>query len=319
MAYPWGMEELAGPPGEARNVASDIIVIGASAGGLEPLRVLVAGLPRDLAAAVFVVVHIGNGINGRSELPAILSRSSPLPAKHPADGEEIQHGVIYVAPPDRHLLVFSGHAHLSNAPKENRTRPAVNPLFRSAAHTYRERVAGVILSGSLDDGVAGLAEIKRCGGIAIAQEPATALYPSMPLNAIERVRVDHTLPVESIPGVIVQLCTVEHTAMYGEEPMERTLVSLTCPECRGPLWEERQGRIVEYRCRVGHVYSPLAMAAEHDDTVERTMWSTLVALEEAADIADHLVPHLGAQSAAVAQKNRQNASIIKKMLEERGS
>ena len=296
---------------------SEIIVMGASAGGVEALQALVAGLPPDLPAALFVVLHIGKGITGRSELPRILERAGPLRAKHPVDGEMIQHSTIYVAPPDRHLLVSAGHMHLSHGPKENRTRPAINPLFRSAARAYDGRVAGVVLTGLLDDGVAGLAEIKRGGGMTIVQEPTTAQYPSMPLTAIRRVSPDYILPLDAIAGTIAHVAVAEHAAIEREEPMERTLTELTCPECRGPLWEERQGSIVEYRCRVGHAYSPLAIVADHEDTVERTLWSTVVALEEAADIAERLAPELRPEAAVAARKRREHVAAVKKILEER--
>jgi two-component system, chemotaxis family, protein-glutamate methylesterase/glutaminase len=293
--------------------------VGASAGGVEALQVLAAGLPPDLPAALFVVLHIGEGINGRSELPGILTNAGPLPAKNPVEGEPIRHGTIYVAPPDRHLLIADGHIHLSRGPKENRTRPAINPLFRSAARAYTERVTGVILSGLLDDGVAGLAEIKRRAGIAIAQDPASAKFPSMPVNAIRQVPIDHILSVEAIPAMVAQLASTEHPAMPKEEPIERVRIEMTCPECRGPLWEERQGRIVEYQCRVGHAYSPLTLSAEHQATVERTLWEAVLALEEAAEIAErHLAPELGAQAATEANNKRQNAAAIRRMLDRPG-
>src|SRR3982751_1244134 len=161
----------------------DIIVIGTSAGGVEALQVVAAGLPANLPASVFVVLHIGTGINGQSYLPEILTKAGPLHAVRPRDGETIQHGRIYVAPPDCHLLVTPEHVRLSLGPKENRTRPAINPLFRSAAAGCGGRVTGVILAGLVLDGVADLADIKLQGGGATAEEPATALFPSMPYNA----------------------------------------------------------------------------------------------------------------------------------------
>ena len=165
--------------------------MGASAGGVEALRVVTAGFPGDLNAAVFVVLHIGNGVGGRSYLPEILSRAGPLAAMHPKDGAQIQNGKIYIAPPDRHLLLTPEGIQLTHGPKENSTRPAINPLFRSAARAYGARVTGVILTGNLDDGVAGLAEIKRRGGVAVVEDPQTAFSPSMPDNALQRVEVDY--------------------------------------------------------------------------------------------------------------------------------
>ena len=159
----------------------DIVVVGASAGGVEALQIFAASLPSDLSAAVFIVLHIGSGgSEKRSHLPEILTRAGTLIAVHPRDGDPIEKGRIYVAPPDCHLLVAADRVTLSRGPKENRTRPAINPLFRSAALAYGRRVTGVILTGMLDDGVAGLAEIKRKGGVAVIEDPETALYPSMP-------------------------------------------------------------------------------------------------------------------------------------------
>jgi two-component system chemotaxis response regulator CheB len=174
---------------------------------------------------------------------------------------------------------------------------------------------GLILTGNLDDGIAGLAEIKRQGGLAIAEDPATAFFPSMPQAAQRQVALDYVLPLDKIPALIAKLVTVEHTAVKNEESIERVLTKLTCPECRGPLSEERQGTIVEYRCRVGHAYSPMTMAAEHQSTVERTLWASVLSLEEAADIAEYLGPKLGGQAVEDAQKQRENAALIRKMLD----
>jgi two-component system, chemotaxis family, protein-glutamate methylesterase/glutaminase len=292
----------------------DIVVVGASAGGVEALKVFAGGLPADLNASVFVVLHIGVGINGQSYLPDILSKAGPLPAVRPRQGEKIRRGTIYVAPPDCHLLVQPEHIQLSHGPKENRTRPAINPLFRSAALAYGGRVTGVILTGMLDDGVAGLAEIKRRGGVAVVQDPETALYSSMPHNALKLVEVDHVVPLPNIARVVSGLAVKERAAIEREEPMEKKPSQLTCPECRGPLSEERQGTIIEYSCRVGHRYTPLAMENEHRDTVERTLWSSVVALEEAADIVEKLAPELGERAADEARRNREQAAVLKKML-----
>ena len=292
----------------------DIMVIGTSAGGVEALQVVAAGLPANLPASEFVVLHIGTGINGQSYLPEILTKAGPLPAVRPRDGEAIQHGKVYVAPPDHHLLVMPGHVRLSHGPKENRTRPAINPLFRSAAAAYGERVTGVILTGSLDDGVAGLAEIKRQGGIAVAEDPTTALFSSMPYNATLKVEMDFVVPLPEIAEIVSTLAVTERSSTKREELMEKTLSGLTCPECRGPLSKERQGKIVEYRCRVGHVFSPLAMAQEHRDTVERSLWMSVLALEEAAEIAEALVPELGPDALEDARTKRKQSADLKAML-----
>src|SRR5262249_18290459 len=156
---------------------------------------------------------------------------------------------IYVAPPNYHLMINRGRVALVTGPRENLTRPAINPLFRSAAATYDGRVTGVILTGLLDDGVAGLAEIKRHGGVAVVQGPATALFPTMPSTALQQVPVDFVASLEELPDLLTTLATTERENMPTDEPIEKTLTDWTCPECRGPLWEERQGRIVEFRCR----------------------------------------------------------------------
>lgn len=181
----------------------DIVVIGASAGGLWVLEKLVAGLPADLPAAVFIVVHLSAKFP--SWLPYILQKSGKLPAVHAVDGAAIEPGRIYVAPPDRHLLVKPEYMRVVLGPKENRFRPAIDPLFRTAALAYGKRVVGVVLSGLLNDGTAGLIDIKEQGGVAIVQDPQEAMFPSMPESAIEHAAVDHILPVADIARVLVHL------------------------------------------------------------------------------------------------------------------
>ena len=175
----------------------DMITIGASAGGVEALTELVRGLPVDLPASVFVSLHVPP--HGTSMLPQILSRRGPLPAHHARDGEPIEPGRIYVAPPDLHLLIHQGVVRLSRGPRENGFRPAIDPLFRTAARWHGPRVVGVILSGTLDDGTAGLLAIKERGGFAVVQDPDDALFPGMPRNAMDVVHVDHVLPASEHP------------------------------------------------------------------------------------------------------------------------
>ncbi len=172
----------------ASNERHDIVVIGASAGGVEALIRLTSALPRDLPASLFVVLH--TPARSKSMLPAILSRSGNLPAIHAEHGSAIEPGCIYVARPDHHLIIKPGFVSVTQGPRENRQRPAIDPLFRSAALAYGHRVVGVVLSGSLDDGTSGLVSIKARGGTAIVQDPADALFDSMPRSAIENVAVD---------------------------------------------------------------------------------------------------------------------------------
>jgi two-component system chemotaxis response regulator CheB len=185
--------------------ARDVIVIGTSAGGVEALQSIVRGFPADFPASVFVVMHVAP--RSRSILPEILTASGPLPAVHPLDGEAIKPGRIYVAPPDEHLIIEPGHVHLSFGPKERLQRPCINVSFRSAALAYGERVAGAVLTGQLDDGAAGLWDIKRRGGIAIVQNPEEAAFPSMPLSALRDIEVDYTVRLSEIAPLLVRLCT----------------------------------------------------------------------------------------------------------------
>ncbi len=187
--------------------ARDIVVIGASAGGIAALQQLVSELPTNFAASVFVVLHMAP--QTRSRLPEILGRSGPLPVKHPSDGEEIRAGHIYVALPDHHLLLDRGRIRVVRGARENNQRPAIDALFRSAAQAYGPRVVGVVLTGFLDDGSAGLIAIRRTGGVTVVQDPNEAAAPDMPLHAMEAVKVDHVLPLARIPPLLNQLATTE--------------------------------------------------------------------------------------------------------------
>jgi two-component system, chemotaxis family, protein-glutamate methylesterase/glutaminase len=184
-------------------LSNNIIVIGASAGGVEALSTLVRALPAGLPAAVFVVLHIP--AQSPSLLPSILSRAGQLPAIQPTDGMAISPGCIYVAPPDHHMLLERGYIRIVRGPRENRHRPAIDPLFRSAARSYGARVTGVILTGTLDDGTAGLLAVKQRGGIAIVQDPKEALYTSMPRSALDHVAVDYCASLGEIATRLVEL------------------------------------------------------------------------------------------------------------------
>jgi two-component system chemotaxis response regulator CheB len=285
---------------------ADIIVIGASAGGVETLTQLVSQLSSPFPAAIFIAIHFPS--YGVSLLPSILSRAGSLPALHPVDGETIHPGNIYIAPPDHHLLVRQGHIQLSRGPRENGHRPAIDPLFRSAALSYGSRVIGIIMSGALDDGVAGLATVKACGGIAIAQDPSEALFNSMPCHAIETVKVDRVLRIHEIAAYLNQLnpkSTPEDPAMADEIKTEADLVAqdktareqgeypgspfpVTCPDCGGVLWELHHNNLLRFRCHVGHVYSLDSLVAEQSDDVEQALWSSIRALEEKAALARRL-------------------------------
>lgn len=280
----------------------NVIVIGASAGGVEALRTLVADLPGDLPAAVLVVLHVPS--YGGSVLPGILSRSGPLPARPPAHREPLSESVIWVAPPDHHLVVTGGSVALTRGPRENGLRPAIDVLFRTAARSAGPRVIGVVLSGALDDGTAGLLTIAAQGGVTVVQDPEEALYPGMPRSATEHVAVDHVLPVAEIAGLLVRLCQEEvadeveqpvpplldieaDTVLMEEEAMNELKrpgepSGFSCPDCSGVLWEIHDGELVRYRCRVGHAWSAESEQTEQTERLDSALWMALRGLEEKA-------------------------------------
>ena len=286
-----------------------VVVVGFSAGGVEAMARLAACLPRDLPAAILMVHHFP--ANSVSALPSILRRAGPLPAEHAVHDQEIQPGRIYVAPPDRHMLVVENRIHLSRGPRENGHRPAVDPLFRSAARSFGRRVIGVLLSGSMDDGTVGLMAVKRHGGLAVVQEPDEALYTGMALSAIERAGVDHVLPVQDIAQLLTRLTrgpVAPHEGRTAMPPDDRQVqdpaesgtasieegalpgpaTALTCPDCGGAIWEHVDGELVRYRCHVGHAYTADSMVGAQANVVEAALWIAVRALEEKAHLSRRL-------------------------------
>ncbi|WP_407571535.1 chemotaxis protein CheB [Deinococcus altitudinis] len=288
-----------------------LVVIGASAGGLRPLLALVAGLPADFPAAVCVVMHVP--AHAPSHLPDILSRAGALPASHPADGEAVLPGRIFCARPDHHLLVEDGRFRVTRGPKENRVRPAVDALFRSAAYGEGPGVIGVVLSGLLDDGTSGLWAIKHFGGATVVQDPDDAEYDSMPRSALNQVEIDQSVPARDLPALLIRL-----TAEPAQQPQEvevdeaarkRTAIevgvasrahafqqgvmnigkpsSQTCPECGGVLVEIKEGGFTRYRCHTGHAYTGDALLVGVTEAIEDKLWSTMRALEEASMLLDN--------------------------------
>lgn len=284
----------------------DIIVVGASAGGVEALIRLVGGLPTGLPASVFVVCHFPPG--GRSVLPDILSRSGPLPASHARDGEPFAPGHIYIAPPDRHLVLApGGRTRLTREARENHARPAVDPLFRSAARHYRQRVIGVILTGALSDGTAGLMAVRAAGGVAVVQDPKDALVAAMPQNATELAGADHIAPVTAMPALLADLVRQPVTANGGRpvnpiepvDPIEKMpetvnrdmaaqarnerggeVSTYTCPECGGSLWQVPEKELVRFRCHVGHAYNGEALLTEQTEALEAALWTAVRTFKE---------------------------------------
>ncbi len=275
----------------------NIIVVGGSTGALEALLRIVAALPEDFSASLFIAVHTSTGSPGLVD--RILSRAGPLPARYASDGEPIRPGQIYIAPPDRHLLLKSDYVRVTRGPREHRFRPAVDPLFRTAAVAHRRRVIGVVLSGGQDDGAVGLAVIKTHGGIAVVQSPEDALAPGMPQAAIRHVKVDHVLGVDSLAPMLVRIAgeQVQEDAAMPRVPRdvaeagaddlhhpERLGIPapFTCPDCGGALWEHQEGELLQYRCHVGHRYSGDTLMSGKTDALDQALWAALRALEESS-------------------------------------
>ena len=277
----------------------DVVAVGASAGGVEALRALVGGLPAEYPGVVLVVLHVPR--DAPSALPRILDRSGPLPAEAAVDGEKLRAGRIYVAPNDHHLLVLAGRIRLVRGPAENGHRPAVDPLFRSVARAYGPRAVGVVLSGSRDDGAAGLSSIAARGGTTVVQEPSDALYPWMPRAAIARVgTADHVAPAAKLGGLIAEITAMDlpASAPRDADPMLDTEVAMSdlaaittdeltapaagygCPSCGGSLFELESRPAPRYRCRVGHAWSPESLMDEQAIALEGALWTALRALEE---------------------------------------
>ena len=280
----------------------DLVVIGASAGGVEALRALVRGLPADFPAAVVVVLHVP--ATGTSVLPMILSRAGALPARQARVDDPLRPGEILVAPPDHHVVVYDGRLTLSHGPRENGHRPAVDVLFRTAARALGPRVVATILSGTLDDGTAGMVAVRSRGGVGVVQAPDDALHEAMPRNAIEGARPEHVLPVAEMPTLLEKLVHEPVDTSLAPEPsplmaMEAAVADLdpgaltredrpgdpsglSCPECSGSLFRIVEGGLVRFRCRVGHAWSPESLAAQQSTALESALWMALRSLEERA-------------------------------------
>jgi len=320
----------------------DIIVIGASAGGVEALIEFVRGLPANLPAAVFVVIHFR--AQSPSALPQILTRAGQLRATHAKHGEAIERGHIYVAVPDHHLALHHGVIHVIRGPKENHCRPAIDPLFRSAAVAYGPRVIGIILSGTLGDGTAGLLAVKQRGGVAVIQQPDDALFPDMPRNALEYVAADHILSVAEMAPLVVRLvrqpaASIPVVTGSNSEKKEIALAEADmatienkekpgtpsvfgCPECGGTLWELQESNLLRFRCRTGHAFSAESLLAVQTEALEGALWAALRGLEENAALAQRMADRSRSRNLDLAAKKfeervravEQQASIIRNVL-----
>jgi two-component system, chemotaxis family, protein-glutamate methylesterase/glutaminase len=312
-----------------------VVGIGASAGGVDALRDLVGRLGADMQAAICVVLHVP--ATGRSLLAPILARRTDLPVDVAADGEAVQAGRVYVAPPDRHLTVDEGRLRLTRGPKENGVRPAVDPMLRSLAVAYGARAVAVVLSGALGDGSSGALAVRRAGGAVIVQDPAEAPVASMPESTLAAVGEGASvLPAAEIGPALAALAgrvpMREDTVMPGPRDLsqhpERPAgppSAFTCPECNGPLWESDQGGVLRFRCRVGHGFSEDALVGEQGTAVEAALWIALESLEERAEflrrIADRHTetrPRLRARYEHAAADALQRAELIRTALGIRG-
>ena len=317
----------------------DIICIGASAGGVEALSSVVRGFVPHLRASVLVVLHIPP--EHPSLLGEILDRAGPLRAKVARDGEGFLHSRIYVAPPDHHLIIDGTVLRVIKGPKENRFRPAIDPLFRSAAEQCAERAIGVLLSGALDDGTAGLWALKRSGGLAVTQDLTDALFPEMPRNATRYVEIDHTAtaaamgallndlvaatpPTIEVPSEVSELTRIEN-AYVRQQLVPRhlmdtigTLTSLICPMCNGPLWRIKTGP-TRFRCANGHAFTPTTLIDEHRDRAEHTLSILMTLFDDEVALSEQVLetctdPDLARQMTRDLQESRRRATALRGLL-----
>lgn len=289
----------------------NIVVIGASAGGFEALKKIIKELPHDLDASIFIVWHMSPDVRGI--LPNVFNKLNTIYAAHAQDGEPILRNRIYIAPPDHHLLIEDEHISVTRGPKENRFRPAVDPLFRSAAYAYGNRVIGVILSGALDDGTAGLWRIKFNGGLAVVQDPADAEVPSMPEHALSEVQVDYCVPVADMAGLLARLSSTEITENIHAMKDEQTKIEIdiaaeknalqkgsldigilspyTCPECHGVLSKILDGDLIRFRCHTGHAYSADTLLASLTEKIEESLYGAIRGMDESLLLLNHIGDH----------------------------
>lgn len=282
-----------------------LVVIGGSAGALEGLRRIVGGLPASFPAPILVCLHLAEGTTSR--LPQILDAAGPLPVRHPRHGDRLQPGVVYVATPDRHLLVNDDAVHFSRGPRENRQRPAIDPLFSSAARWHGPNVIGVVLSGSLDDGAAGAAAIAAQDGTVIVQDPGEAQVGAMPLAAARAVRRARVIPVAHVAAELESLVAqapepadqqpeldplirwesdnVDSTTTAAPRPTPGKPVALGCPDCHGGMFETAAaGEQAHYVCHVGHSWSPESLASAQRHTSEEALYAAAAKLLEEATV-----------------------------------
>lgn len=305
----------------------DIIVIGASAGGIEVLQTVLAPLPWDFPAAVFIVLHTSK--DSPSLLPEILNRNSRLPVNvcSPRRSHSSRAGLCCTVRTTAHVCRSWRGAFAGRAPV-NRSRPSIDALFRSASQAYGPQVIGVVLTGNLDDGAAGVVDIKARGGIAVVQDPEEALAPSMPRSALELADVDFVLPASEIGPKLVELSGLSvpekvQSISRGGRSMVPSGHTYSCPECGGVLEEMEEGKMLRFRCRVGHIYSPDSLMADQTEAVERALWAAIRSMEEQAEFSERLAnssrkkrrSRLVGRFEEKSKISRENAAILRDLLQ----
>ena len=312
------------PRAETASLRRDIIVIGASTGGMEALRRVLQPLPADLPAAIFVVLHTHTTASAR--LPEALNGGGPFKSAYAIHGEPIEHGRVYVAPPDNHLIVDRNYVHVVRGPRENGHRPAVDPLFRSAARAYGTRVIGVLLTGALDCGTAGLMMIKAQGGTAIVQDPEEALQPDMPRNALDHVDVDHVVGIGRVAPLLTRLArtpvrpppAMQNGVLAEIEAATAQPADVACPSCGGVMTESTVNGLTCFRCHTGHTFTIEGLVAEQARALEGALWAAVRALEESETLARRMATHatadLGERFEEKAEAMKRHAHRIQEML-----
>ncbi|WP_322895077.1 MULTISPECIES: chemotaxis protein CheB [unclassified Yoonia] len=305
-----------------------LIVVGASAGGMDALKTLVAQFTADFPAPVLIVNHMSPETTG-DMLVQILDRAGPLHCQHADDGLRFVAGHIYVARSDQHMMIEGDSIVLSKGARENRSRPAIDPLFRSAAVAHGNRVIGVILTGYLDDGTSGMMAIKRCGGICIAQDPADATHPDMPQSVIANVGVDYCLPVARMGSLLTKLVReppppqiappediviesrIARRVLSDLPSVERLgdQVPFNCPDCGGVLWQIKDGAFLRYRCHTGHAFSSAVLLAVQSAKIEETLWSALRMFEERQNLLATMNTRLEGKSSAALVERGKDAQV----------